>query len=154
MSKHRYLPWNLTFWHLISISFLLKSYLISVLFSTSFFDTIFISFGLQFSSQHGSKSDPKSIKNRDNYPLLFPGGPRPSQGCPRDPQGLHLGAFWCPRAPPRVPKGPPRAPFWTILAILCRPRRHLGSLSVHFGYFLEPFWFMLDPVDPQKQQKS
>ena len=98
----------------------------------------------------GQKVTQNRSKIETTSPCCSQEAPRPSQGCPRDPQGLHLGAFWCPRAPPRVPKGPPRAPFWTILGVLLPPWHHFG---IHLKYFCY-FWSNFGPFCHQPAHKS
>ena len=90
----------------------------------------------------GQKVIPNRSKIETTSPCCSQEAPRPSQGCPRDPQGLHLGAFWWPRAPPRVPKGPPRVPFCTSLGVLLPPWHHLG---IHLEYFCY-FWSNFGPL--------
>ena len=89
----------------------------SVVFHTSFCH-MFCQFLSPFWMQKWAKKWPKIHQNWDSWLLLLPGGPK---------------------TPPRVPKGPPMAPFWTILPPQGCPRDPQG---LHFG----PFWRYFAPL--------
>ena len=161
LSKHWYLPWKSHILHISSINFSWKFWLILVLFFTLVLDIIFISFWLILGPQNDSKSDLKPVKTHTSGLRCPQEAPRPPQGCPKWPSGLHFRAFWTYQEIPRSPKGAQGAPQGSISDVLEVPWPPLCTIGTTFGALLPlmelvlsiwgNFWYLLGSSSPQKR---